>query len=345
MSTIKNDTTTDTSVSKKRGRPKKEDNDKVDIKESIFEKLNNSSTKVDADGSSEKSEEIILHLPIKFGNNSDIDVNSSVDITSTVDRKDSGDKNIFTIGDLSCNESSDDSYGVSNNKGLMDDIKKRDQTIKQLESTVSELKGLLNKYTNNSSEPVSVYRMATNLIKKIDSETSKIVDKTDIVCWWCTEQFNNRPQFLPDKYTDDVFYVFGNFCSEECAAAYNIDVDDYRVGDRHSLLIKLHNIMYPNDQIKNIVSAPPRLTLQKFGGIYDINEFRKTSKYNKIEHRFIMPPMVTMVPYIERCSQEDNRMMRLNNLDSKDGLVLKRSKPLPNSHNTLINTIGLIVKE
>ena len=44
-----------------------------------------------------------------------------------------------------------------------------------------------------------------------------------IACLWCTECFNNTPYGIPIKYIDEKYQLFGNFCSPECAAAYNFD--------------------------------------------------------------------------------------------------------------------------
>ena len=56
---------------------------------------------------------------------------------------------------------------------------------------------------------------------------------SNIKCFWCCHNFDNIPCALPYSYKDSVYYVYGNFCSPECAAAYNFDsgADDRDVGE------------------------------------------------------------------------------------------------------------------
>ena len=52
--------------------------------------------------------------------------------------------------------------------------------------------------------------------------------KTDICCWWCCHKCD-VPLSLPEKLYDDTFHVFGCFCSFNCAAAYNVNLNDYKI--------------------------------------------------------------------------------------------------------------------
>ena len=61
---------------------------------------------------------------------------------------------------------------------------------------------------------------------------------SSINCFWCCHTFNNIPCALPTKIKNEVFYVFGNFCSKECAAAYNFESGDNsnNIWERYTLL-------------------------------------------------------------------------------------------------------------
>ena len=66
--------------------------------------------------------------------------------------------------------------------------------------------------------------------------------------------------------------MFGNFCSCECAAAYNFDnLKTYEAFERYSML----NYLY--SEKSKIKLAAPRLALKKFGGQLSIEEFRKNN--------------------------------------------------------------------
>ena len=41
--------------------------------------------------------------------------------------------------------------------------------------------------------------------------------KSSINCFWCCHTFTCPPCVLPTKLKGDVFHVYGNFCSKECA--------------------------------------------------------------------------------------------------------------------------------
>ena len=69
-----------------------------------------------------------------------------------------------------------------------------------------------------------------------DKEVFKIeLDKTT-KCWWCRYNFNTERVELPENYFNECFYCTGNFCSYNCAAAYNIELNDENVFKRQSLL-------------------------------------------------------------------------------------------------------------
>ena len=143
-------------------------------------------------------------------------------------------------------------------------------------------------------------------------------------CWWCTYNFESIPCFLPIKMIEDVYYVYGCFCSYNCAAAYSLDMDDYNLWSRHSLIKKLCHQMY--GKYVNIEPAPPRECLEKFGGTISIQKFRLTSIKCDNEFRIVMPPMKPIISAIEQNNNEKNPFNKINKISNQDNLVLKRSK-------------------
>ena len=45
----------------------------------------------------------------------------------------------------------------------------------------------------------------------------------NIHCYWCCHSFKSTVFTLPLKIVKNTYYVYGSFCSPECACAYNFD--------------------------------------------------------------------------------------------------------------------------
>ena len=73
-----------------------------------------------------------------------------------------------------------------------------------------------------------LHRLSQNLcLNKINIHTIKINEDTK--CWWCKNSFNTPNITLPEQYFDGTFYCIGNFCSYNCAKAYNLDLNDNNI--------------------------------------------------------------------------------------------------------------------
>lgn len=131
-----------------------------------------------------------------------------------------------------------------------------------------------------------------NLINIKDNKTI-IMENTNIVCWWCTYEFDNLPFFMPDKYEKGIFYVFGCFCSCNCALAYNIDMTDYRVMIRDTLIKEMYRQITKSKSIIQI--SPKRELLKKFGGILTIEEFRNSTFLLDKQYKMLFPPTIPLL--------------------------------------------------
>lgn len=172
---------------------------------------------------------------------------------------------------------------------------------------------------------------------------------SNIKCFWCCHNFDNIPCALPYSYKDSVYYVYGNFCSPECAAAYNFEsgADDKDMWERYSLLNHLYSQIYDTPDL-TIKLAPPRQSLKIFGGKLSIDEFRDCNVDYLKNYKIVLPPMVSIIPSLEEIKKDSlkksdtyyapldkERIRRVNN-----DLRLKRSKPIQN-RNTLENCMRL----
>jgi hypothetical protein len=190
-----------------------------------------------------------------------------------------------------------------------------------------------------------------------DANKSKIWPASvNVHCWWCCHPFEGQPCSIPYEFKDNKYNVYGVFCSPECAAAYNF-TDTHGISDmweRYSLLNMLYRNAFDNKTYK-IKLAPPRQSLNIFGGNLDIDEFRNNFTNNTHSYKIVMPPMVSIIPVqelsaIERCftSKQDKNIIKDTDTLSLDtisqqssGLRLKRNKPFLAAKNTLEKCMNL----
>lgn len=260
---------------------------------------------------------IVLHLPI-FQNgptraksaqakSSDSDKN-----TFASENDPANDEAILTISDQE-SPTSQKTDGVRVDE-LIIELRKKNKLIKQMKEEIMTLKNAVGENAFMASREIRTIPMN---ISFVDNRTGKpiICERTNVVCWHDTCQFDTLPCFIPERYYEDTFYVFGCFCSFDCAAAYNLKLGDYKVSDRYSLIKKLHFLIKgTNDEIP---VAPPCETLDKFGGPLTLDEFRKVSRMINKEYKLLLPPMINRIACIEERSKDKN---------------ITRSSPDPRSH-------------
>tara|TARA_Y100001970_G_scaffold287762_1_gene413208 strand:+ start:1562 stop:2632 length:1071 start_codon:yes stop_codon:yes gene_type:complete len=270
---------------------------------------------------------IILHLPI-----SSTQINESINLYSdkkeTVEPSEYNNVPFFVI-DNSLDEQSIDEQPNIAKRDIKDIINERNEEIGTYKVDNCIHHTLLPFYEANKN-------------KKWPTSTS-------ISCFWCTEPFDGCPISLPIKYVNNTFHVDGCFCSVECAAAYNFEhTDSTLVWERNSLLNLLYIKMF-NDVKIGIKPAPPRRSLKKFGGILTIKEFRKFNNNYYKQYRIVMPPMISVLPDLEKTDLNSNLRRKYNYIpidnerikNVNERLVLKRNKPINKYKNTLENCMSL----
>ena len=154
-------------------------------------------------------------------------------------------------------------------------------------------------------------------------------ESTNIHCWWCTYPFDTPPCFMPIVKESTSTQIQGCFCSHNCALSYasaHLTTTKWHVISQIRTMFELAN---PKTKLK---PAPPRESLKIYGGHLTIEEFRRnftemTKSYWKIHAPYQLTRM-----YIQNMNQHDSQV-----LDNK--LVLKRTKPVRHSHNSLEATM------
>jgi hypothetical protein len=188
-----------------------------------------------------------------------------------------------------------------------------------------------------------------NILKDFEekNKNKEWPSNTSISCYWCCHRFDNAPFGIPITFQNDTFYVFGCFCSLECAAAHNFNtntnMDD--MWERYSLINLLsRKIQYAPSQVR---PAPDRLALKMFGGYMEIDQFRNYSGTRKVIN-INFPPMSSLSQQIEEINEyELNSEFKYIPLDHdrinkiKEQMVIKRMKPLINTKNSLENSMNL----
>ena len=180
--------------------------------------------------------------------------------------------------------------------------------------------------------------------ENINVNKSKFCKNTK--CWWCKNSFSTPAVSLPESYFNDKFYCIGNFCSYNCALAYNIDSND-NVWKRTSLLNLLYYKTYGLNE--KIITAPDWRQLEDFGGNLTIDEFRKSSIVNNCDYTLLHPPLETRVHTFEK-NYKLQKSVKSSSiyqklLDDSDELVLKRSKPLKSTQFSLDKTMFIKKKK
>ena len=244
------------------------------------------------------------------------------------------DNNIISVGIDNGNQS------LHNEKSINHDLRMKDlmNPYREVEYHLHERGNCI---TTNVRNTMNEFRTA--------NKTNEWVDATNIRCWWCCYEFDNKPISIPISFKKNVFNVYGCFCNFKCALAYNFNTDGNRKWERISLIHLLYKKMYNKKEVE-LEYAPPREFLKIFGGHMDIDEFRNLDNKRK-KYEVVYPPMLSIIPQLEETEifaesnkirkskkeipVDDDRIQR-----AREKLKLKRLKPL-RERNTLEQCMNL----
>ena len=116
--------------------------------------------------------------------------------------------------------------------------------------------------------------------------------------------FDTAPLFLPEKYHNNNFYVFGNFCTWSCMLAYNNQIDEYRKQIRNSLIKKLYKDIYGVECL--IKPAGQRECLERYGGPVKIEKYRDPKLNQTMTSKINIPPQIPLLSYYEETIIDNN---------------------------------------
>lgn len=175
-------------------------------------------------------------------------------------------------------------------------------------------------------------------------------------CWWDCHAFSGVPAVIPLRLrisslvTDDVrpratIYVYGCFCSWNCAYAYYLHDPQKFKHDVPMLMKFMYKKLHNGEQLV-LKPAPNRLLLNMFGGIFTIEQFRSEFIRNKnfkihdlriISSIALYDCKINLFDKITSRDQSNEVVVDTSNTEKTDKstLVVKRNKPLKRDKNTL----------
>ena len=169
---------------------------------------------------------------------------------------------------------------------------------------------------------------------EVFQEVNETKNNVCSICWNCCHKFENNTFGMPIKYTNSIVYIYGYFCSLECASRYAFDNFSNNL-EIYSLINLYYNVS--NNTIgEKIHLAPEKLLLKNFGGNMDIEDYRKTFKTNTIFNISIPP----IIPINHDINSYENNINQLNG--NKKDLKLYRKNNLPNQENSIKNSMNLL---
>ena len=241
------------------------------------------------------------------------------------------------------NEANDD----SENEEITDEMSK-----KELEVSISELKEKCGLESPNESymqtiKKTKIHEIMYEFINASDNNEWPM--QTNVACFWCCHKFSNMPIGIPNRIVRKKFNLWGCFCSYNCAAAHIFYNKIPNMWEKYALLNLFYAKVNKCKSVK-IKLAPPRESLQMFGGTMQIEEFRHASLKTNVVYRIIDPPIVSIIPQLEEIQLENMNRRKANTLLYNDYnessqnsslLKLRREKPIATKGNTLENYMQL----
>ena len=185
---------------------------------------------------------------------------------------------------------------------------------------------------------------------KVANETRTLPESVCAACFWCAGTFEGRPVVLPTKEEEGVYTVYGNFCTVACSLSYLLiePIDPQVRWERQALM---HRMYKQSDPIQ---PAPPRESLQFFGGALTHDQFRAVIEKRQVRIDIHLPPVISILATLDT-KPIDFYETSLRNTTAtgagleitkpvETGLRLKRTKPLKDKESTLDAVMNLQVR-
>lgn len=168
------------------------------------------------------------------------------------------------------------------------------------------------------------------------NQTREWPKATNYHCFWCCHSFKTIPCFIPISLKNNIYQVFGNFCSFNCALSFNYNSNDINFGERNAMIQDLYYKIY-GFEAPQLTYAPSKEVLEMFGGSISIEDYRESFK-SIDDYKITFPNIIFIIPQL----MEEKKM----NLYKKPIIELPKStqiKPITkvNSANSLVASMGI----
>ena len=214
-------------------------------------------------------------------------------------------------------------------------IKTKDDNIDNNDNVDNSISNS-NESNNDTDNMKSIWQKLDILSNNL--HTNNICDKKS-ACFHCTYEFDNTPIYIPKHELNKIYYVYGCFCSPECACAFLMNeqnIDTTTRFERYTLLNYLYCKIY--DYSKNIKPAPsPYYMLDKYYGNLSIQEYRKLLKNERLL-LIVDKPLIRILPELHEDSDDyllNNQTIPSSSLSSHKHLIHQNSKH--ESKNDILN--------
>lgn len=124
---------------------------------------------------------------------------------------------------------------------------------------------------------------------------------TKALCLHCAEPCPSTPLPAVKYYDchDDIHWVYGFFCRPCCSLAY---VSEHPSTDSQRCLVWTQSVLRNYFGVSNMIPAPPRTALEKFGGKLSLDSFYGND--GTVFKAMHSPPFVTFAMYAEVTNQK-----------------------------------------
>lgn len=150
----------------------------------------------------------------------------------------------------------------------------------------------------------------------LNNRTAADFASTKLCCWHDSMPFDGPVVPIPKSYdaSQRAFVVFGCFCSLSCAKAFLSERSTFETGMQLVLLERMAAEVYG---VRDVVAAPPRLSLSVYGGPYSIERFRGARDK---ETTILSPPYVASYMVCEEREVARVSALGANGISSVRGL-------------------------
>lgn len=170
----------------------------------------------------------------------------------------------------------------------------------------------INQDKSDSIDEISAYKKEEEY-HKFESINKSNVSK---ICWNCSNLLNGKIYGMPIKYIDDIFYTYGDFCSNNCCLRYAYD--NYCDSKYYEIYSNLNLINKINGIDEKINLPPSKYLLEIYGGTLSFEQYTNSNNDYNVD-------LTNCIHINHVFSRNDNKIKNTDKIDSELKLYRKKS--------------------